>query len=328
MLRGRADARITAVVDPVKDRRDQAVAEFGCTAYQTMGPVLKREDVDVVVLATPSKGHAAETKKCLKAGKHVVLEKPMAMNTREADAMIAAAREAGRKLIINQTYRYRPELLHLKSIIDSGLIGSVFHVRHNVTSFTRRNDWQTLSKYGGGLLNNTGAHYVDFTLQLLPGRVAEVLGDLRQIASAGDVEDHVKALLRTDAGATADIEISMAENIAQPLPKWVISGATGTITSMTGQESTVRYFDPSAVTPLDAVDGAAPDRRYGNDDQLPWQEKVVRASDTPEVSLYDNVFGILRRDDNPHVAIDSVREGIRVIEMIRKSAGKRKLVKA
>jgi predicted dehydrogenase len=281
--------------------------------------VLKMGDVDVVVLATPSKGHAEEAIACLRAGKHVVVEKPMAMSVAEADRMIAVARETGRRLFINQTYRYRPEMLHLKGIIASGVIGKVFHVRHNTVSFVRRNDWQTLAKYGGGLLNNTGAHFVDFTVQLLPGKVTEVMGDLKQVASAGDVEDHVKALMRTDAGATADVEITMAENVAVPLPKWVICGTTGTVTS-DGKVSTVRYFDPGEVRPIEAVEGAAPDRRYGNDDKLPWREKVVRAEEYAEVEVYGNVYGVLRKGEEVFVTAESVREGIRAMEMIRESA--------
>src|SRR4051794_14171490 len=101
-LRGRQDARVVAVVDPVESRRDEAVAEFGCKAYTTLNRVLKHDDVDVVVIATPSAAHALETTKSLRAGKHVIVEKPMATSLAEADRMIAAAEETGRKLFVHQ----------------------------------------------------------------------------------------------------------------------------------------------------------------------------------------------------------------------------------
>jgi predicted dehydrogenase len=147
------------------------------------------------------------------------------------------------------------------------------------------------------------------------------MGDLRQIASAGDVEDHVKALMRTDGGATADVEISMAENVSVPLPMWVICGTQGTVTS-DGRVSTVRYFDPAEVRPIEVVEGAAPGRRYGNDDQLPWREKVVRAEECAEVEVYGNVYGVLKKGEDVFVTPESVREGIRAMEMIRESARK------
>jgi scyllo-inositol 2-dehydrogenase (NADP+) len=258
----------------------------------------------------------------MRAGKHVVVEKPMAMSVAEADRMIGVARETGRRLLINQSYRYSPELLHLNAIIASGVIGRVFHVRHSTAGFWRRNDWQTLAKYGGGLLNNTGAHFVDCTLQLLPGRVVQVMGDLRQIASAGDCEDHVKALMRTDVGATADVEISMAENVGGALPKWVICGTTGTVVN-DGGVSTVRYFDPREAPRLEVVEGAAPGRKYGTEDKLPWREKVVRVEETAGVEVYQNVYDVLRRGAEALVTAESVRESLRVMEMIRESAARK-----
>jgi predicted dehydrogenase len=318
-LRGRADAKITAVVDPVKERRDEAAAEFGCAAYTSLSRMLAQSggDIDVVVIATPSVDHGRDTKKALRAGKHVVVEKPMAMSLAEADSMIAAADEAGKLLIIHQNYRFFPEFLHLKEIIDSGLLGRVFHIRNYIAGFTRRNDWQTLSKNGGGHLNNTCVHFLDQILQLLPGRVEQVMGDLQQIASAGDVEDHVKALIRTDAGATADIEISFAQNVAIPLPKWIVAGAHGTLTS-DGSKSILRWFDPAKAPPLEVIDGPARDRRYGNDDKLPWQEKTIEIGSRPHGAFYDHVAGVLLRGEELRVTPASVRETMRVLSLIRR----------
>ena len=324
-LRDRADAQIVAVADPVEERRDEAVAELGCRAYPTLGRLLKHAaDVDVIVIATPSADHARDARKCLAAGKHVIVEKPMGTSLAEVDAMIRAAGEANNILFVHQNYRFYPEFLHLKEIVDSGLIGRLFHLRNYITGFTRRNDWQTLAKNGGGQLNNTGSHFLDQILQLLPGRVTEVMGDLQQIASAGDVEDHVKALIRTDAGATADLEISFAENVAMPLPKWILCGTRGTVTN-DGEKSTVRWFDPAAAPPLEVIDGPAAHRRYGNDDKLPWQEKTILVQPRPHGAFYDHVTAVLRRREPLRVTPQSVREVMRVIGLIRKSAAQERL---
>lgn len=122
-LRPRADAKIVAVADPVAERRDQAAGEFGCKAYPTLAKLLKQDDVEVVVIATPSVSHAPDAKKTLAAGKHVVVEKPMAMSVAEADSMIAASEAAGKKLFVHQNYRFRAEFVHMKEVIDSGIIG-------------------------------------------------------------------------------------------------------------------------------------------------------------------------------------------------------------
>src|SRR5690606_22536367 len=102
------------------------------------------------------------------------------------------------------------------------------------------------------------------------------------------------------------------------LPKWIFCGNCGTLTS-DGKTSVIRYFDPRQVAPLPAVDGPAADRRYGNADQLPWQEKTVDiAQEWKAGSFYDNVTGVLRRDEPMRVTPESVREVIRVMGLIRK----------
>src|SRR3954468_12658253 len=117
-LRPRTDSKIVAVVDPVEDRRNEAAAEFGCKTYTSLSKMLRQEDVEVVVIATPSAQHGPDTKKSLRAGKHVAVEKPMAMSLAEADAMIRTSEETGKKLFVHQNYRFFPEFLHLKEVID------------------------------------------------------------------------------------------------------------------------------------------------------------------------------------------------------------------
>src|SRR3954464_5610354 len=77
-LRGRDDAKIVAVVDPVEARRNEAASEFGCRTYTSLAEMLKQDDVEVVVIATPSVAHALDAIASLRAGKNVVVEKPMA----------------------------------------------------------------------------------------------------------------------------------------------------------------------------------------------------------------------------------------------------------
>jgi scyllo-inositol 2-dehydrogenase (NADP+) len=316
-LRERADAKIVAVLDPVKERCSEAAGEFGCKSHASLAKLLKQDDVEVVVVATPSATHASDAIKAMRAGKHVVVEKPMAMNVAEADRMIEVSQETGQKLFVHQNYRFYPEFLHMREVIRSGLIGRVFHIRNNISNFVRRNDWQTLSRNGGGVLNNTCPHFIDQLLQLMGGTITQVMGDLQQIASSGDVEDHVKAFMRSDNGCTADMEISSAENISQTLPKWILCGTHGTLTS-DGKTSTIRWYEPAQVQPLPVVDGPAPDRKYGNQDQLPWQEKTVDAVGPDAGTFYDNVTAVIRRGEPIAITPESVREVIRVIAMIRK----------
>jgi predicted dehydrogenase len=300
------------------ERRAQAESELGCKTYSSLAKLLKQDDVEVVVIATPSFQHARDTKKALAAGKHVVCEKPMALSLSETDSVIKAAQASGKQLFIHQNYRFWPEFNHLRETIDSGILGRVYHIRHYQSSFVRRNDWQTLAKNGGGVLNNTCPHFIDVCIQLIGAPIKSVCGDLQQIASSGDVEDHVKILMRGENGVTADLEVSNAQSLPGLLPKWIICGTLGTLTS-DGKQSTIRYFDPAQVVPLETLDTPAVGRKYGNADQLPWQEKTVNAEDRADKRMfYDNVVEVLREGKPMRVTLEQAREIMRVIALTRK----------
>lgn len=319
-LRNRPDAKIVACADPIPERRKQAEDELGCKTYPSLAKMLKDENVEVIVIATPSMQHAKETKQALKAGKHVVCEKPMALSLSETDSVIKLAESSGKQLFIHQNYRFWPEFNHFEDVVKSGILGKLYHLRHYQTNFARRNDWQTLAKNGGGVLNNTCPHFIDVLLMLMGGQVVDIIGDLQQIASAGDVEDHVKIFMRSSTGVTADLEVSQAQALPAPLPKWILCGTNGTLVC-DGKESTIRYFNPAEISPLPipAIDGAVPNRKYGNDEKLPWQEKKMNVEDRSDKrNFYDNVWEVLREGKPMRVTHAQVREIMRVISLARK----------
>ncbi len=318
-LRDRTDAKIVAVVDPLAERRQQAKEELGARGYTTLPELLADcADVDVVVIATPSVDHGPDTIAALKAGKHVVVEKPMSMNVAEARGMIAAAKKAGRQLFVHQNYRFFRNYTFLEDVVKSKVLGPLHLIRCCGNGFARRNDWQTLARNGGGVLNNTCPHFIDQIVQLVGAPITQVMGDLQQIASAGDVEDHVKALMRAANGCCVDLEFSTAINNAADVPQWVIAGKYGTLT-VWRDRAVLRTYDPRQVKKLKVVDGAAAARKYGNDDKLPWEEKTfTEVKGTDHGNFYDNVFAVLRNKKKMRVTPDSVLEVMRVIGMIRK----------
>jgi predicted dehydrogenase len=266
--------------------------------------------------------HAPHTRLALAAGCHVVVEKPMAMSVAEADGMIRAATRARRKLFVHQNYRFNDEYRHLREVLDSGVLGPVFQVSARWSHYARRNDWQTLRRNGGGVLNNTGPHLVDMALDFLDAPVADVWGDLQHIKDAGDCEDHVKVVLRGTNGRVCDLELSTAN--AGPSMKWTLLGACGSLTC-DGTTSTLRWYDPRRVRRLSLNTGAAPNRRYGVDgkgETLPWHEKTMPAKPAKRGGgFYDNVAAVLRRGAPMVVTPPQAREIIRTIERAKRGTG-------
>jgi predicted dehydrogenase len=324
-LRTRQDAGIVAVVDSEPSRLDEASSQLGCDTHRSIDGLLEDDRIEVIVIATPSDRHTAETLQALRAGKHVIVEKPMATSTTDARKMIDCAAEAGLQLLVHQQHRFSPLFRYIESVTKSGVLGRIFLIRNHIAMFRRRNDWQTLMKYGGGELNNTGSHFIDQVLQLLGSRVVEVMGDIRRVVSAGDADDHVKVMMRAENGCMVDMEISRAEAIATPVPLWTICGEYGTLTC-SSQSATIRWFDPAQAPSLSVVDGPALNRTYTNNDELPWQEQVVSIPDRAERTFYDNVYNVIRRGEAPHVTPESVLEALRVIEMVRASSSSRRVV--
>ena len=278
-IQKRTDFQLVAVIDQDAGRRAEAESTFpGCRAFADWKVFLKEKNgAEFVVIATPSIAHGPMSIEALKAGLHVMSEKPMAMNVKEAERMIAAAKKAKRILTIHQNHRSDAELHHLLAIINSGILGKVFMIKMCGNRFSRRNDWQTLRKYGGGTLNNTCPHNIDQVLQLLQSPVKDVWGDLQACITAGNADDHVKVLIRGKSGRVIDLEVSDA--CALPQPAWVMMGTLGTLVQE-GKEFVIKYLDPSKLSKLKVMDTVAvPDRKYGviGGETLEWNEKRVPA---------------------------------------------------
>jgi scyllo-inositol 2-dehydrogenase (NADP+) len=303
--------QITAVVDLQEERRREAIEEFGCQAFTDYQEMLEKGDIDLVVVASQSVDHGPHTIASALSGRHVVVEKPMAMSTEEATAMIEAANTSGTKLFVHQNYRYHPDVRHLQEVIASGILGHIFEVRIRLLGFARRNDWQTLKKYGGGNLNNTCPHFIDAALMLLDSPVKRMFSDLQLTTDVGDADDHAKIVLKGENGRVIDMEVSTSCAFSEP--KWTLLGTAGTLRS-DGKTSEIKYFDPSTLAPLEVNEAPPSARQYGSGEVLPWQEESRPSTATITSDFYDNVYAVLKEGAVMDILPEQVREVIRIIE--------------
>lgn len=314
-----AGLRVAAVADKEASRRQEAVGRFGCRAYEGHAEMLRDPDVSLAVVSTPSHTHAAIAIEAMEAGKDVLVEKPMALNVEEADRMIAASEKTGRRLIPFQNRRFDPDFLQVREIVEGGLLGDVFLVRMCRHGFKRRSDWQTLSKFGGGMLNNWGAHVVDQALLLMGKAPDQLFCDLRRTVSAGDAEDHVKIVMKSGEGMVIDIEIASAS--AFPAPVWTV---TGTLGGLQGSPSLleVRRFEKGTLPELTAEEGPAPGRSYGDPEPIPWIEETVEAPRSDgNLAFYGRLASALTEGAPLPAEPQSVRLQLEVLERCRRLAG-------
>ena len=123
------DTKLVAVCDKDRVRLDKVLVGYpGVDAVESFDTILTRDDVDSVVIATPVGTHAPLAIAALRAGKHVLVEKPLASSVRDAEAMVAAAKEAGRVLMVDHTFIYSGPVRKIKEIVDSGDLGDIYYV--------------------------------------------------------------------------------------------------------------------------------------------------------------------------------------------------------
>lgn len=314
-MRGDERFQITAVSDLQEERRQEAQTEFGCDTFTNYQDLLKNADCELVVVASQSVDHGPHSIAALKSGRHVIVEKPMAMTTSEATKMIRAAEAADKKLFVHQNYRYNPDVRHIREIIKSGLLGRVFEIRIRVSSFSRRNDWQTLQKYGGGNLNNTCPHFIDSALWLLDSPIKKIFTDLQLTTDVGDADDHAKILIKGENGCLVDLEVSTSCAFTES--KWMVLGTAGTLKS-DGTTSEIKYFDPKQLKPLKVTEEPPSARQYGSGDVLPWKEETRPSTAEVPNDFYDNVYAVIRNRKKMDITPEEVREVIRVIEKAHK----------
>jgi predicted dehydrogenase len=226
-------ARAVAVVDVIPERAEETAKRFQIPKVcRSLDELLSLPEVDAVIVCTPPAAHTAPTLAALSAGKHVLCEKPFALDVGEAEQMTEAAEKAGRWLsVCSARARCGAAARKARELILDGAIGTPYHIRS--TAFRQRGRpgidfWQDAtwfqdkSQAGGGALMDLGVYQIDLMLWLLGNpKVKSVLATTFQGVGAPpppgvrqDVEDHVTAMMVLDNGASAVLEQGWSTNMA------------------------------------------------------------------------------------------------------------------
>ncbi len=235
---------LTAVCDTSQERLDVAAAAApGVAATTSAEALLERDDVDLVVVSTPPSSHARWALRAIASGKHVVLEKPFAIRTAEADEVLAAADGAGLLAVVYQNRRFDPDHLAVRRIIGRGDIGEVFHVETFVGGYGHPcNLWHSDEGVSGGAFYDWGSHLLDQVLDLIPTEIEHVTAAAhkRQWFDVTNA-DHSRVTIRFTDGVEAEF---MHSDLAAALkPRWYVLGTQGAIVGQWRTERIVARND-------------------------------------------------------------------------------------
>ncbi len=231
---------VIAVCDVDESRLKAAREDLGdIETYESVEELTKNEEVQLASIVVPHNMHAEVALCLLGAGKHVVVEKPMAITIEQCDRMIEAAQKAGVTLSVYHNRRHDGDFLAMKDIIEQGYIGEVFHLETHFGGYGRPGEWwRSDKKISGGAFHDWGAHYVDWMLHLVPGKMKSVTGQFqKRVWDHVSNEDHCEVYVRFDSGAVAHVQVSSIA--AAPKNKWYILGTTGAIVDSGGGQFTV-----------------------------------------------------------------------------------------
>jgi scyllo-inositol 2-dehydrogenase (NADP+) len=205
--------RVVAIVEVSPERRDRAKEEFGCDVYEDYRDLFSRNDIDLVINATPSHLHFDITKDLLEHGFNVVCEKPLTRHASEVDELIQTAEKSGKLFEIFQQSRFAPYYQKVKSVMDSGVLGRIIQVSIRFNGYARRWDWQCCQDFNGGSLLNTGPHPLDQALNILDmyDSMPNILCKMDRANTFGDAEDYVKLILTAPDKPLIDLEISSCD---------------------------------------------------------------------------------------------------------------------
>ena len=224
-------ARLAAIADADSDRlKDLPPGVRACRSYEE----LVESGVDAVSICLPTHLHCKVAVDALERGKHVLVEKPIAVSVEEAERMLRAAKAAGRVLYVGMTHRFYPELREAKKLVDDGAIGSIVACNDCALEhigFLNTPPWYMEKKFsGGGPALTSGIHLVDRLRWFTGDEVQMVAGAAANPYFGADVEDAGQMFLRFRGGMSAQVTVAFMREPHPLVCDLQVIGTRGSIT--------------------------------------------------------------------------------------------------
>jgi UDP-N-acetyl-2-amino-2-deoxyglucuronate dehydrogenase len=302
---------LAAVADTDAERARAAGESSGVPWFRSLDDMLAQGEFDIVSVCTPSGVHSAHGVAAARAGKHVIVEKPMAISLKQADALVQACDLTGVHLFVVKQNRLNPPIQLLKRAVDKGRFGRIYLA--NVTVRWQRpqeyydaEPWRGTWEFDGGAIMNQASHYVDL-MQWLVGPVESVMAKIATQARRIEAEDSGIGIVKFRSGALGVIEVNV---LTYP------RNLEGSITLL-GERGSVK-IGGTAVNRVDHWSFA----EYDDDDKL-----VEGANTSPpnvygfgHQGYYRNVLAVLRGQAKPETDGRAGRKSLELILGIYESA--------
>jgi predicted dehydrogenase len=306
--------RAVAVADATPARQLLA-RERGLRSVDSIERLLEDREIDAVLVATPTAMHFEHVSLALAARKHVMVEKPMAMDSPQATQLVRRARDMGRVLSVFHNRRWDRDYLAVRAAIASGVLGKLINIESRLGQFAScvgpaakeyRPGWRNEGAFGGGGLYDWGSHFVDQLWRLLwPAKPMRVFAQLRGNVWSSNCDDFARVVFDFDHGVAGLVEINTTTSA--PLPRWHLDGTSGSASSPHSPE-----FDTSVWADLRFTPG---DTSVGTARNLPAGDAGLS-----EEQIWERFAAAVRGEGLPAVTAASVLPTMQLLDAARRSS--------
>lgn len=328
-LKSFEESDCVAVCDSNHKRLEEVKELFpDMEVYDNAEELFAKAKLDGVIIAANNNQHKDLVIQAARAGKHIIVEKPAAMNTAELDEMIAEVEKAGVTFTVHQQRRFDKDFRCVKECYDKKLLGDIYTVQSSLYGYNgNMHDWHVYASEGGGMLYDWGVHLIDQILYLVDGRLVSVYADVRNVINK-EVDDYFKILLRFENNVTAEIELGtyfLSDQKDWFERHWYVGGNKGSMY--------VNKFDPEGkiVRTAHLLENVAedqdksaasygPTRSFGVPAPGLIQTEEIPYVDCEQREFFVNYFKALKGEEEFLVKIPEVRRVLCVMEACRESA--------
>ena len=309
-------AQLVGIYDINPERR--AIAEEnGIHAYSSREELLADERIDLITIATPNDVHKEIAIAAMEAGKNVISEKPVAMNSAELEEMIACAERCGKLFTVHQNRRWDQDYLAVKKLMEENTLGKIHRIESRVQgSRGIPGDWRNRPEHGGGMVLDWGIHLLDQALMMTqPRKLVSVYAETTNVTNEA-CDDGFRTTLIFDDGLSFYVEVTTSNFIE--LPRWYMLGENGTAVlnnwSCEGKIVMVSDWENKDAVPIVAGAGITKTMAPRTKDSIKEYPLPVQKANWGE--YYKNVFAHLRGEADIIVTHDQQRRLIKLVEAI------------
>lgn len=312
----------------IKEERRQLARERGIFVYDSLEHLLADASVEVVLIATPNDSHHPIALQAFAAGKHVICEKPVTLNSQLLEEMIDAADKAGKFLTVHQNRRWDRGYCILKWALEQGMLGPIHRIESRVHgAHGIPGDWRQDPAQGGGMVYDWGIHLLDQAVMLYPdAKIRSVYATLNHVTNQL-TDDGFFVDLLFDNGIHYLVDVGTSNFIT--LPRWMILGQDGTLRmdqwGNVGEFVVAHGEDDKDVVPVVTSAGLTKT-------MAPRREDTIKTLPLPDfwpdmTEYYHNIADHLEGKADLYVTVPQMRRVMRLVEAVFASAHTGQVVK-